>query len=130
MTDAELVRAFRAAPIKAVMVIQAAQTEGIPIPDMAARLEKLGCRAHVGIRRAFKKIDMENIDEKAVKAYLRKYGIREEEPEQATGVISAYCKGCRYLSREGWPSCGYYTRTKKRRGCPAGDGCIRKETEG
>lgn len=42
-----------------------------------------------------------------------------------------YCKGCIHkgMAHGGVPICDYLLHTGQRRGCPAGKGCIRKETK-
>lgn len=45
-----------------------------------------------------------------------------------SGIVDVWCDGCRFVSKGGGtPTCEYMTMTGRRRGCPAGNGCIKRE---
>lgn len=45
-----------------------------------------------------------------------------------SGIVDVWCDGCRYVSKGGGtPTCEYMTMTGWRRGCPAGNGCTKRE---
>lgn len=127
MTDKELLRLYQKTGLKTVAAIRAAEEEKVSLEEIVNRLENLGKHIRAGMRRAFKVSGIQEITRQDMNVYLKANGYKPLDPEPTFGLISAYCDKCFYLNREGIKSCNYYAITKKRRGCPAGDGCIRRE---
>ena len=127
MTDKELLRLYQKTGLKTVAAIRAAEEEKVSLEEIVDRLENLGKHIRAGMRRAFQVSGIKDITRTDMNAYLKANGYKPLDPEPTQGLISAYCDKCFYLNRNGTKSYTYYTVTKKRRGCPAGDGCIRRE---
>ena len=134
MTDEELKKLYKSAPVKALVIVQIAMKEGTDILSVADRLQRLGIDAKPGLRRAFHRYNIQNITQEDVNWYLRKYGKHPEDEKPQEGCVDDFCrkgngKGpCRYLDTAyGYASCAYYTATGLRRGCKAGSGCGKYE---
>ena len=128
MTDKELLRIYQKSALKSVAVIRAAEEEKTSLEEIVDRLEKLGKHIRQGMRRAFHVSAIQDITRADINAYLKNNGYRPLDPDlPQAGVVSDYYEKCRFLNRDGTKSCTFYTATKQRRGCPAGDGCIRRE---
>ena len=124
MTDGELLRGYQRARCRAEFMVRAAEGKREKLEEIAGRLKRLGRMPDRTLYRAFGTTKAELIPEPVIRAYARKHGIQIRE--QTAGVVSEYCRGCTYLSKAwGHMSCGYLSATGERRGCPAGDGCIR-----
>ena len=128
MTDEELIRAYRKAEIKGVAVILAARAEKTDVDTISRRLMALGINIRPTLRRVLRTEDLAKIPQMAIDEYLIKHGKRAEVKPQK-GCVDAYCDPCTYLDRYyGYRTCAFYSTTGVRRGCPAGEGCVRRET--
>ena len=128
MTDKQLLRLYQRSTIKSVAVIRAAEEEQTGIEEIVDRLEKLGKHIRQSMRRTFHVSAIQDITRADMNAYLKHNGYKPLDTDQPqTGVVSDYCENCHYLNRDGVKSCTYYTVTKQRRGCPAGDGCTKRK---
>lgn len=124
MTDEALLSGYDKAGNKCEYMIRVVFREGIRLGELTERLTRLRRLPGRSLRWVFGTEKPELIPEAALKAYARR---REISIPKAGGAISAYCKGCVWLARDGTRVCDYCLITGHRRGCPAGDGCTRKE---
>lgn len=124
MTDQELLRGYDKAGNKAEYMVRIVLRDEISIVQLAERLTRLKRLPGRSLRWAFGTEKPELIPEAALKAYARR---REIAIPKTGGSISAYCKGCVWLARDGTRVCDYCLITGHRRGCPAGDGCKKRE---
>lgn len=130
MTDKQLLRMYQKAGLKSVAVIRAAEEEKVSLEEIVDRLEALGKHIRAAMRRAFNVSGIREITRADMNAYLKHNGYKPLDPDlPQAGVVSDYCEKCRFLNRDGTKSCNFYTATKRRRGCPAGEGCTRREVK-
>ena len=132
MTDEELLRSYDRTGVKCVSIVRSMYREGVTLPEIVDRLIRLGRQPLRSLATTFGTSRAELIPETMLRDYARRKRIAvpklPAEPDQPKpGLVSAWCKGCMYFIREnGAPSCGYITIEKRRRGCPAGEGCTKK----
>ena len=135
MTDQELLNSYDRATTKCKAIVAAMYREGTSLPEIVARLQRLGKQPLQSLNWTFGTSRPELIPEATVRAYAVRHKIRtgaegKQEREPKPGEVSAYCKGCIYLETEYGESCGYITIEGKRRGCPAGVGCTKRKRNG
>ena len=135
MTDRQLCEMYDRTEHKTSAIVRAMYQEQCTLADIVRRLKKLGYKPERSLRYTFGYSLPEQISE----TRLREFAARKKIPtapgterkRKKTGMISAYCNGCFYLSTDyGDKSCGYISIEQRRRGCPAGEGCIRRKVEG
>lgn len=126
MTDEELLQLYTGARVKTEAIIKAAKAENVSLVEIADRLEKLGKYCRGAIKRSMDVCDVDQVTKQDIARYLRENRRHHIGPPKKTGEVSAYCKGCDYLNRDGTKSCMYFVITGRRRGCPAGDGCDKR----
>ncbi len=130
MTDEELIRTYRRAETKGVAVILAAKAERTDVDTICRRLMAAGVAGNIRptLRRVLRTHDLKNIPQQAIEEYLRKYGKSLKPKEPQKGCVDRYCEDCRYLDYYyGYKTCAYFSTTGIRRGCPAGEGCEKRE---
>lgn len=124
MTDKELLRGYDNANNKCEYMIRIVCRDGVRLGELTERLTRLGRLPGRSLRWVFGTEKPELIPEAALKAYARR---REISIPKAAATISAYCRKCVWLARDGTRVCDYCLITGHRRGCPPGDGCKRRE---
>ena len=131
MTDEELLASYTRATLKCNTIVKAYFAEG-SLQNVTERLRRMGRHPEMALLAAFGTCREELITEAMLREYAeRKHistGTRPQKAEApAAGVVSDYCKGCQYRSKTYGDTCEYITIERKRRGCPAGDGCTRRK---
>ena len=129
MTDRELLERYRKAPVKGVAVIEIAGQDGSTIDRVTQRLAELGMRnIRTTMRTQLQTADLSSIRQADVDRYLRKYGKTAQPETPQAGVVDESCDDCIFLDAfYGYKTCGFFSATRQRRGCPAGKGCTRRE---
>ena len=126
MTDLELLERYKHAQIKSFFIATDAVEEKTGLQEIVDRLRRLGIETRGGVIRALGVKSLREAGQADIDKILHKYG--KKPPEDRTGCVDSFCSRCRYLERSyGYRSCSYYIITRKRRGCPAGQGCSRFE---
>lgn len=127
MTDIELIRKYNQYNGNKVEFLAArVLMEGDSLERMFRVLQGHKLRPHFALRKVFGTTRPDKVSNDQLRDFARERGMLEpvRKPEH---LVDAYCKGCMYLVNNYGASCEYINIEKRRRGCPAGEGCTRRK---